>query len=77
MPDETVIAVGVPTVAFMVIFVPLLEPVRDGVLEITLIRYPEPVTVPPGIVADIVPAAVEVTVPIFVGVVKLPVESDN
>ena len=61
-----------------VISLPLFEPVNAGVLLITLILYPLAAGVLEGMVALIVPAAlVPVSVPMFVGVVKLPVPSLN
>ena len=56
----------------------LLEPVVEGKLEITRIKYPVPPAVVAGIVMLIVPAlAVEVIDPILVGLAKLPEASDS
>ena len=52
-------------------------PVIPGVLLTTRIKYPVPLTVAVGIVAEIVPAKVDVNVPIAVGVPHVPVELDN
>ena len=51
--------------------------VSDGVLEITLIRYPEPVAAATGIVAVMLPDVVLVKLPIAVGDAKEPDASDN
>ena len=61
----------------MVKFVPLSVPVTAGEFETTRILYAVPKVVPAGIVAEIVPEAVLVSVPILTGVVKLPVAPDN
>ena len=59
-------------------FVPLSEPFTVGPFEITLIRYPVPVAVFAGMVADMVPELALLTnVPIFVGAAKLPAAFDN
>lgn len=53
-------------------------PLIEGLLAITLIKYPVPVGVPPGIVAAIVPElATLLSVPITVGLAKLPAASLN
>jgi hypothetical protein len=64
-------------IALTVKLIPLSVPVLTGLLLITRIRYPFPEAVPPGIVAVMVPAVVDVNVPIFTGEEKLPVELDN
>jgi hypothetical protein len=46
-------------------------------LPITRIRYPDPTTVLAGIIALIGAAIVDVTLPIFVGLAKLPEPSLN
>ena len=63
--------------ALTVKFTPLSLPVTTGLLETTLTRYPVPDACPPGIVALIVPAAVEVIVPIVTGLANEPLASDN
>ena len=60
-----------------VIAAEVLVLVSDGVDEMILIRYPLPAAVPPGIVAVIVPADVDVKVPIAVGLANEPDELDN
>jgi len=57
--------------------VPLSLPVVAGLLPITLILYPIPAMVLEGIVPEIVPDAVDVIVPIFIGEVKLPLAFDK
>ena len=49
-----------------------IAPVRTGELLTTLILYPDPAGVPPGIAHAIVPEVVLVSVPIAVGDAKLP-----
>jgi hypothetical protein len=51
--------------------------VTDGVLPTTRILYPVPVLVPLGSVAEMVPAVVCVSVPILVGLEKLPDELES
>ena len=64
-------------IAFIEISVPLSEPVTDGLLDITLIRYPVPVEVPLGIVPLIVPAVFWTKVPSDTRDEKDPDASDN
>ena len=47
-------------------------PVTEGLELTTRILYPEPVAVFDGIVAAIVPEEVELKVPMFIGLAKLP-----
>ena len=56
---------------------PLSVPIIEGELLITRIRYPVPVDMPCGRVAEIVPADVEVIVPMEVGEEKLPLEFES
>jgi hypothetical protein len=60
------------TLALIEILAPLSEPMILGLLLTTLILYPLPLAAPPGIVAEMVPLEVDVSVPIFVGLAKLP-----
>ncbi len=57
--------------------VPLLLPVVAGLEPTTLIRYAVPAVLPAGICALMLPEVVELSVPIFTGLAKLPVEEDN
>ena len=61
----------------MVRSLPLSVPVTEGVVLITLIRYPVPSAVLEGMVAEIVPAVVWVTDPMVTGEAKLPEAPDN
>ena len=74
--DELIVTDGV-TNALIVRLLLLIVPVFTGALLITLILYREPVGVFEGIVVTIVPAAVEVSVPITTGVVNDPLELLN
>ena len=56
---------------------PLSALIRAGMLLTTRIRYPVPFVDPIGIFDEIVPAVVEVNVPILTGEEKLPLMSDN
>ena len=63
---------------WLIVNAALLLPVVAGLSEITRIKYPVPASVAAGIVILMVPAlAVEVKVPILVGLAKLPVASDS
>lgn len=72
VPDVIPILTEGVTVALIVKLLPLSVPVVAGLLLTTLILYPLPVGVAPGIVAAMVPLPVEVKVPILVGLEKLP-----
>ena len=72
------IAVNVGVIGALIVNATVEEPLIEGLLEITLIKYPVPVEVPPGIEAAIVPElAVLLSVPITVGLAKLPAASLN
>ena len=71
------VVVGVEEIALIDKSLPLIEPVLAGLLLTTLILYPEPVIVFAGIVLDIVPATVDVKVPIITGEAKLPLAFDS
>lgn len=72
-----VITPAAPIVCCTVRLVPLFDPMIDGLEEITLILYPVPTAVPPGIVHEIVPEVeVELRVPIEVPG-KTPVELES
>ena len=71
------VVVGVPGIVFTVKLVPLSVPVIDGVVLITRILYAAPATEANGIVAVMVPAAVDVKFPIPTAEIKLPAEFDN
>lgn len=77
VPEVSAIATAGVTFELIVILDPLLEPVTLGVLLTTLILYPAPAGVAPGIVAEIVPLDVELIVPMLVGLAKLPLELLN
>jgi hypothetical protein len=70
--DEFIEMSGV-TNALIVMLLLLIVPVFTGALLITRILYPAPVGVFEGIVAIMVPAAVDVSVPMFTGLVNEPV----
>ena len=57
--------------------VPLSVPVTAGSEDFTRILYQFPEIVPAGIAAEIVPAVVEVSLPISVSVVNVPFSSDK
>ena len=62
----------------MVRLAPLAAPVTAGLLLITRIRYPVPVAVLAGIVAEMVPVLDILFIePMFVGLAKEPAELDN
>ena len=64
--------------ALIVMLLPLSALVSDGLLEITLMRYPEPPVLPAGMVTEILPEfAVLVNVPKVVGDANEPLELDN
>lgn len=63
--------------ALTVRFDPLLLPVVAGFELTTRILYAVPLAVVNGIEALMVPALVDVSVPIFTGLAKLPVASDS
>jgi hypothetical protein len=63
--------------ALIVRFIPLLLPVVAGFELTTRILYAVPVAVVKGIVALMVPALVEVSVPMATGLAKLPVASES
>lgn len=72
-PGKVFVIVGLPILRS----VPLLLPVKTGLLLTTRILYPVPEAVPIGIMPVIVPDDVWVKVPIATGEEKLPVASDN
>ena len=61
----------------MVRSAPLSEPVTTGLELTTRILYAVPKRVACGMVAEIVPAVVVVSVPIFTGLAKLPAEFES
>jgi hypothetical protein len=63
--------------ALMIRFDPLLLPVVAGFELTTRILYAVPLAVVNGVEALIVPALVDVSVPIVTGLVKLPAASDS
>ena len=70
--------VSVTVAATTVKLVPLSLPVTDGPLQITLTLYPDPVPVPAGMLALIVPLFRLLTnVPIETGLPNEPAEFDN
>lgn len=71
------VVVGIAGRAFIVKLTPLSAPVIAGLLLTTLILYPEPKTVSIGIIAEIIPADVDVNVPIVTADAKLPLAFDN
>lgn len=66
------IAVGAVGGVEMVKLAPLSLPVTTGFELTTRILYPLPPVVPAGIVHEIVPALVDVNVPILIGLAKEP-----
>ena len=55
----------------------LTSELRTGLVETIRTLYPVPGVRPVGVVQIIVPAVAEEIVPMFCGVAKLPVASDN
>ena len=56
---------------------PLLQPIKLGLLEITLTLYFVPLATPTGITAGILTGLVPETDPITVGVEKFPLASES
>lgn len=76
--NEVPVITGADKVSALIVrFAPLLLPVVAGLELTTRTLYAVPLAVVKGIVALIVPALVEVSVPIATGLVKLPVASDS
>ena len=73
-PAVIVEAVGA---TFTVILAPLSDPITTGFELTTRIRYPLPAVVPAGMVPEIVPAAVDVKVPMLTGLANEPAAFDN
>ena len=71
------VVVGVEEIALIDKSLPLIEPVFAGLLLTILILYPVPVIVFTGNVLEMVPATVDVKVPILTGETKLPVAFDS
>lgn len=76
--NDVAVTTGADIVSALIVrFTPLLLPVVTGLELTTRILYAVPLAVVNGMVALIVPALVDVSVPIFTGLAKLPVASDN
>lgn len=76
--NEVAVKTGAESVSALTVrFAPLLLPVATGFELTTRTLYAVPLAVVKGMVALIVPALVEVSVPIATGLAKLPVASES